>query len=37
LWLDEEMTLSGAWLEKAGIALPVLDPESALLIKLDAV
>ena len=36
LWLDEEMTLSGAWLAKAGIALPVLDPESALLIKLDA-
>jgi alpha-galactosidase len=37
LWLEEETTLSGAWLAKAGIALPVMDPESAMLIKLEAV
>lgn len=36
LWLDEEITLSGDWLAKAGLALPVMDPESAVLIKLEA-
>ncbi|PWC16314.1 alpha-galactosidase [Brenneria corticis] len=36
-WLKQPMTLSGDWLEKAGIALPILDPESALLLRLSAV
>lgn len=36
-WLKQPMTLSGDWLEKAGIALPILDPESAILLRLDEV
>ena len=35
LWFEEETTLTGEWLAKVGIALPVMDPESALLIKFD--
>lgn len=34
-WFEEETILSGDWLAKVGIALPVMDPESALLIKLE--
>nr|WP_321237841.1 alpha-galactosidase [uncultured Tolumonas sp.] len=34
-WLTQEETvLSGEWLEKVGIALPVMDPESAVLFQL---
>ncbi|WP_246235989.1 GH36 C-terminal domain-containing protein [Acerihabitans arboris] len=31
-WFDSQCVLSGEWLEKVGFALPVLDPESALLL-----
>lgn len=34
LWIEKELCCSGAWLEKAGIAVPVLDPETAVLLKL---
>lgn len=35
-WVEQPMVLSGDWLAKAGIALPVLDPETAMLLKLTA-
>ena len=30
-------TVSGEWLQQAGLALPILDPESAILIGLQRV
>ncbi|WED22312.1 alpha-galactosidase [Vibrio sp. JC009] len=36
-WTKEEMACSGEWLEKAGIAVPVLDPETAVLVKLEQI
>jgi alpha-galactosidase len=33
-WLSEPMIFSGGWLAEAGLALPVLDPASAILIEL---
>lgn len=36
-WLKKPMVLSGDWLEKAGLALPVLNPETAILVKLTAI
>ncbi len=36
-WLKSPLIVSGDWLEKAGIALPILNPESAILIQLSAV
>lgn len=36
-WFTGESILTGDWLAKVGIALPIMDPESALLIKLDVV
>ncbi|CFV19370.1 alpha-galactosidase [Yersinia pseudotuberculosis] len=36
-WLKSPLVVSGDWLEKAGIALPILNPESAILIQLSAV
>jgi alpha-galactosidase len=37
-WLTQEETLlSGEWLAKAGISLPVMDPESALLLQFKLV
>lgn len=32
-WFSEEVALSGEWLENVGIALPILDPESAILLR----
>lgn len=37
VWLKKTLVLSGDWLEKAGLALPVLNPETAILVKLTAV
>ncbi|WP_375750498.1 alpha-galactosidase [Vibrio sp. HN007] len=37
LWTEREIVCSGEWLAKAGIATPVLDPETAVLIKLESV
>lgn len=37
VWLKKPLVLSGDWLEKAGLALPVLNPETAILVKLTAV
>ncbi|QUG77315.1 alpha-galactosidase [Erwinia sp. E602] len=36
-WLREPRVVSGAWLMQAGLALPVIAPESALLIGLTQV
>ncbi len=36
-WIQQPQELSGEWLEKAGLALPVLDPESALLLSFERV
>ena len=37
-WLTQEQTvLSGEWLAKVGIALPVMDPESAVLLQFKLV
>lgn len=36
-WLRQPMVVSGDWLMQAGLALPVLAPESALLIGLKQV
>ena len=33
-WTREPLTLSGEWLAKAGIAMPLLDPETAILIEI---
>lgn len=35
-WVEEGVTLTGDWLQHAGLAMPVLDPESAVLLLLDA-
>lgn len=37
VWLKTPLVLSGDWLEKAGLALPALNPETAILVKLTAV
>nr|WP_113865281.1 alpha-galactosidase [Brenneria salicis]NMN91819.1 alpha-galactosidase [Brenneria salicis ATCC 15712 = DSM 30166]RBP65886.1 alpha-galactosidase [Brenneria salicis ATCC 15712 = DSM 30166]RLM31914.1 alpha-galactosidase [Brenneria salicis ATCC 15712 = DSM 30166] len=36
-WLKQSVILSGDWLEHVGIALPILDPEAAILLRLAAV
>ena len=36
-WMATPQTASGEWLMQAGIALPVLDPESAILIGFERV
>lgn len=36
-WLKNPLEISGDWLAKAGLALPVLNPETAILVKLTAV
>lgn len=35
-WIYDGIELSGEWLESAGLAMPVLDPESALLLLVEA-
>ncbi len=35
-WVAEGVELSGDWLQHAGLAMPVLDPESAVLLLLEA-
>lgn len=35
-WVADGIELSGEWLQHAGLAMPVLDPESALLLLLEA-
>jgi len=36
-WMTGTQTVSGAWLMQAGMSLPVLDPESAILIGFERV
>ena len=36
-WMTTPQTVSGEWLQLAGLALPILDPESAILIGLQRV
>ncbi|MGL4826529.1 MAG: alpha-galactosidase [Vibrionaceae bacterium] len=36
-WTLEGCQLSGQWCEKIGLALPVLDPETAILIKIEQI
>ena len=36
-WMTSEVTASGEWLMQAGIALPILDPESAILIGVERI
>ncbi|NQF19192.1 alpha-galactosidase, partial [Enterobacter hormaechei] len=36
-WMDAPQTVSGEWLMQAGIALPILDPETAILIGVERV
>lgn len=36
-WIHERVELSGEWLERVGIAMPLLDPESAILIAIKQV
>lgn len=36
-WMRQPITVSGEWLAQAGLALPVLDPESAILISMEKV
>ncbi|MGO1298935.1 MAG: alpha-galactosidase [Vibrio sp.] len=33
-WTREPVILTGEWLEKAGVAMPLLDPETAILIEI---
>ena len=37
VWMDAPQTVSGEWLMQAGIALPILDPETAILIGVERV
>ncbi len=36
-WMETPQTVSGEWLTQAGIALPILDPETAILIGVERV
>ena len=36
-WLHESPVLSGEWLANAGLTLPVMDPESALLLGFEEI
>ncbi|OWF81759.1 alpha-galactosidase [Yersinia rohdei] len=36
-WIKQPIVVSGEWLQRAGLALPVLDPESAILIEFKKV
>lgn len=36
-WMITPQTISGEWLQQAGLVLPILDPESAILIGLQRV
>ncbi|WP_061706486.1 alpha-galactosidase [Pseudenterobacter timonensis] len=36
-WMEAPQVVSGEWLMEAGLALPVLDPESAMLIGVERV
>jgi alpha-galactosidase len=36
-WMEAPQTVSGEWLMQAGLALPVLDPETAILIGVERV
>ena len=36
-WMETPQTASGEWLMQAGIALPILDPETAVLIGVERV
>ncbi|WP_075181745.1 alpha-galactosidase [Pantoea sp. 1.19] len=33
-WMEQPQVISGEWLQAAGLSLPILDPESAILIAL---
>ncbi|WP_256738730.1 hypothetical protein, partial [Cronobacter sakazakii] len=36
-WMSEPVSASGEWLAQAGLQLPVLDPETAMLIAFERV
>ena len=36
LWMREKTTMSGALLQQVGLMMPVMQPESALLLKFSA-
>ena len=36
-WMEAPQIVSGEWLAQAGLALPILDPESAILIGFERV
>lgn len=36
-WLDKTLTLSGDNLKEIGVTLPILDPESALIVHLQKI
>lgn len=36
-WMETSQIVSGEWLAQAGVALPILDPESAILIGFERV
>ncbi len=36
-WLDKTLTLSGDNLKEIGVTLPILDPESALIVHLKKI
>ncbi|MDV6251742.1 alpha-galactosidase [Vibrio sp. EA2] len=36
-WTESECELSGAWCAEVGLTMPILDPETAMLVKFDRV
>ncbi|MGY5612471.1 alpha-galactosidase [Vibrio brasiliensis] len=36
-WIEADCELSGSWCSEIGLAMPVLDPETAMLIKLEKI
>ncbi|MGY5612481.1 alpha-galactosidase [Vibrio brasiliensis] len=36
-WTESDCELSGAWCREAGLTMPILDPETAMLIKLKKI
>ncbi|MBR9873742.1 MAG: alpha-galactosidase [Vibrionaceae bacterium] len=36
-WTESECELSGAWCAEVGLTMPILDPETAMLVKFDLV
>ena len=36
-WMKQKTEVSGEWLCKGGLQLPVMDPESAFIVKLEVI